>query len=93
MIIGFDASLPYFSYIKLDPSPRKVKKELDLIRKLNGSVRWCIEYRALNNVTERRVPAPLVDDCLNILAGSVLFSKLDANLQVKIKEEGLVWTV
>ena len=75
---------------------------------LNGSVRWCIDYRALNDVTVKDVfPLPLVDDCLNILAGSVWFSKLDANpayWQVKIKDEdrkkttfitkyGLIWPV
>jgi transposase InsO family protein len=62
-----------------------------LIRKRDGSVRWCIDYRALNNVTVKDVfPLPLVDDCLDTLAGSLWFSKLDANSaywQIKIKEE------
>ena len=62
-----------------------------LIRKRDGSVRWCIDYRLLNEVTVKDVfPLPLVDDCLDTLAGSVWFSKLDANSaywQVKIKEE------
>jgi transposase InsO family protein len=62
-----------------------------LIRKRDGSVRWCIDYRALNNVTVKDVfPLPLVDDCLDTLAGSVWFSKLDANSaywQIKLKEE------
>lgn len=62
-----------------------------LIRKRDGSVRWCIDYRALNNVTVKDVfPLPLVDDCLDTLAGSVWFSKLDANSaywQVRIKAE------
>jgi hypothetical protein len=62
-----------------------------LIRKRNGSVRWCIDYRALNEVTVKDVfPLPLVDDCLDNLASSVWFSKLDANSaywQIWIKEE------
>ena len=62
-----------------------------LIRKRDGSVRWCIDYRLLNEVTVKDVfPLPLVDDCLDTLAGLVWFSKLDANSaywQVKIKEE------
>ena len=61
-----------------------------LIRKRDGAVRWCIDYRALNDVTVKDVfPLPLVDDCLDTLAGTVWFSKLDANSaywQVKIKE-------
>lgn len=37
-----------------------------LIRKRNGTVRWCIDYRQLNNVTIKDVFAlPLVDDCLD----------------------------
>jgi hypothetical protein len=62
-----------------------------LIRKRDKSVRWCIDYRALNNVTNKDTfPLPLVDDCLDTLAGNSWFSKLDANSaywQVKIKEE------
>ncbi len=41
-----------------------------LIRKRDGTVRWCIDYRALNNVTTKDVfPLPLVDDCLDTLLG------------------------
>lgn len=62
-----------------------------LIRKRDGSVRWCIDYRALNNVTIKDVfPLPLVDDCLDTLAGNPWFSKLDANSaywQIKLNEE------
>ena len=62
-----------------------------LIRKRDGSVRWCIDYRALNDVTIKDVyPLPLVDECLDTLAGSVWFSKLDANSaywQIKIREK------
>ena len=62
-----------------------------LIRKRDGSVRWCIDYRALNEVTVKDVfPLPLIDDCLDTLSGSIWFSKLDANSaywQVQIKEE------
>ena len=61
-----------------------------LIRKRDGSVRWCIDYRALNDVTVKDLfPLPLVDDCLETLSGSVWFSKLDANSaywQIKINE-------
>ena len=62
-----------------------------LIRKRDKSFRWCIHYRALNSVTVKDTfPLPLVDDCLDTLAGNTWFSKLDANSaywQVKIKEE------
>ena len=62
-----------------------------LIRKRDGTVRWCIDYRALNELTVKdNFPLPLVDDCLDTLSGNMWFSKLDANSaywQVKIKEE------
>lgn len=51
-----------------------------LIRKRDGSVRWCIDYRALNEVTVKDTfPLPLIEDCLDTLAGNTWFSKLDAN--------------
>lgn len=61
-----------------------------LVRKRDGKVRWCIDYRAVNERTMKDVfPLPLVDDCLDTLSGSVWFSKLDANSaywQVSIRE-------
>lgn len=51
-----------------------------LIRKRDGSIRWCIDYRALNEVTVKDTfPLPLIEDCLDTLAGNTWFSKLDAN--------------
>ena len=62
-----------------------------LIRKRDGSVRRCIDYRTLNDVTDKDTfPLPLVEDFLDTLAGNIRFSKLDANSaywQVKVKEE------
>jgi hypothetical protein len=37
-----------------------------LIRKRDGGVRWCIDYRALNTVTVKDVfPLPLIEECLD----------------------------
>lgn len=62
-----------------------------LIRKRDGGVRWCIDYRALNDVTRKDVyPLPNIEECLDTLTGNAWFSKLDANsayYQVKIQEE------
>ena len=62
-----------------------------LIRKRCGSVRWCVDYRALNALTIKDVfLLPLVDECLDTSAGNVWYSKLDANSaywQLKIKPE------
>ena len=49
-----------------------------LIRKKDGSMRWCIDYRKLNDVTVKDVfPLPLIKDCLDTLSGTEFFSTLD----------------
>lgn len=62
-----------------------------LVRKINGGVRWCIDYRRVNDVTTKDIfPLPLVEECLDTLAGNIWYSKLDANSaywQVKIREQ------
>lgn len=51
-----------------------------LIRKKDGSLRWCVDYRQLNAVTIKDVyPLPLAEECVDTLAGNRWFSKLDAN--------------
>ena len=51
-----------------------------LVRKKDESVRWCVDYRALNKVTIKdNYPLPLIEKCLDTLAGNQWFSKLDAN--------------
>ena len=51
-----------------------------LVRKKDGGVRWCVDYRALNDVTIKDTfPLPLLDDCVASLTGNRWFSKLDAN--------------
>lgn len=64
-----------------------------LIRKRDGSVRWCVDYRGLNEVTVKDTyPLPLVEDCTDAVAGHVWFSKLDANSaywQIKIRDSDI----
>ena len=64
----------------IQPSVSEWSSAPVLVRKRDGTVRWCVDYRALNSVTTKDVfPLPLVDDCLDTLAGNKWFSKLDAN--------------
>ena len=53
-------------------------------------MRWCVDYHAVNALTTKEVyPLPLIEECLDTLAGNIWFSKMDANSaywQVKIKE-------
>ncbi|KAE8973239.1 hypothetical protein PR002_g26257 [Phytophthora rubi] len=49
-----------------------------LVRKKDGEVRFCVDYRALNKVTKRDVyPLPRIDETLEALGGARLFSTLD----------------
>lgn len=48
------------------------------VRKKDGSLRMCVDYRGLNARTVRDVyPIPRVDDLLDRLQGAAVFSKID----------------
>ncbi|KAE8983282.1 hypothetical protein PF005_g23143 [Phytophthora fragariae] len=49
-----------------------------LVRKKDGEVRFCVDYRALNKITKRDVyPLPRIDETLEALGGARLFTTLD----------------
>ena len=48
-----------------------------LVTKLDGSVRWCVDWRKLNNITVKdSYPMPRVDECIEALEGCCWFSSL-----------------
>ncbi|OWZ11330.1 hypothetical protein PHMEG_00015661 [Phytophthora megakarya] len=49
-----------------------------MIRKPDGGIRFCIDYRRLNAVTVKDCyPMPLIDGILDVLGNAKLFSTMD----------------
>ena len=62
-----------------------------IVRKKDGTIRLCIDYRKLNLSTIKDAHAiPRIDDTLHLLVGAKLFSKLDLKCnywQVELKKD------
>ena len=62
----------------IDPSSSPWSSPIVLVSKKDGSTRFCVDYRKVNEVTHKdSYPLPRIDDTIEALAGSRWFSTLD----------------
>jgi hypothetical protein len=63
------------------------------VKKKDGTLHLCIDYRQLNKVTvKNRYPLPRIDDLFDQLKGARVFSKIDLRSgyhQLRIKEQDI----
>ncbi|KAK3102100.1 hypothetical protein FSP39_008757 [Pinctada imbricata] len=80
---GFEGEEEQHLYEQLDngviqPSASAWASPVVLVRKKDNTVRWCIDYRKLNNATKKDAyPLPRIDTCLDCLSTAKVFSTLD----------------
>lgn len=81
----------YLDSGRLRPSESPWGTNVIFVKKKDGSLRFCVDYRGLNDLTVRNsYPLPHMDDLFDRLAGAQYFSKIDLRTgfyQIPLPEE------
>ncbi len=75
----------------IEPSKSPFGANVLFVQKKDGTLRMCLDYRALNKITvQNKYPLPRIDDLIDKMSGAKCFSSLDlasGYRQIKIAEE------
>jgi hypothetical protein len=78
---------------QIKPSTIPFASSVILILKKDGTLKMCIDYRALNKkMIKNRYPIPCIDELMDKLHGAVFFTKIDLQPgyhQINIKEQDI----
>ena len=62
----------------IEPAPSAFGSGVLFASKHDGGLRVCIDYRRLKELTVKKVyPMPRLDECIDRMAGSSIFTKMD----------------